>query len=65
MKEEKSPRENHVIQFAGVFLDVQICGRVGASLCRRSLALRFSSSSKPRRRRMVGVYDDQAVWESE
>lgn len=37
------------------------CGRVGASLCRRSLALRFSTSSKPRRRRMVGVYDDQAV----
>lgn len=28
MKEEKSPRENHVIQFAGVFLDVQISRRL-------------------------------------
>lgn len=69
LKEEKSPRENHVT-FAGVFPDVQISRRLPAvGSERRSVdvpfALRFSSSSKPRRRRMVGVYDDQAARESE
>lgn len=53
LKEEKSPRENHVT-FAGVFPDVQISRRLPAvGSERRSVdvpfALRFSSSSKPRR----------------
>lgn len=70
MKEEKSPRENHVT-FAGVFLDVQISRRLLAVGSERrsvdvpSLFASLLLQSLARRRRMVGVYDDQAVWESE
>lgn len=66
-KAKWSPCENHVIHIAGVFFEVQISRRlcaVGASPCRRSFALHFSSS-KPRCHHMVDVYDDWAVWKLE